>query len=231
VCPTRDGLGAHRWPPGSSLLWAGCDSATHWASRQAAGLATWLCLSLRLSRQPRYMERPGGASMLQLHLGTILLITPATLPDTLLAQWCCFPACLLHAGFPPGHLFHGRLIPQRMSTSWGHISLIAAERLLLQEALKDPQNDRQAGCVRLRQDAPWGSRIPCLPYHAGRGTELASRGCCQGLQLSRPCMASPHPIPASLPPCLPANSQHPNPHQTRPTLQVSADQRQWHPSL
>ena len=49
------------------------------------------------------------------------------------------------AGFGEFSLFHGRLIPRRVPTAWGALSIMEAERLLLQEALADPLNERCGG--------------------------------------------------------------------------------------
>ncbi|KAL4426018.1 hypothetical protein ABPG75_010034 [Micractinium tetrahymenae] len=45
-------------------------------------------------------------------------------------------------GYPPGSLFAGRLIPRRIPTGWGDISLVEATRNLLWEAFRDPLNQR-----------------------------------------------------------------------------------------
>ncbi|KAL4425157.1 hypothetical protein ABPG77_008262 [Micractinium sp. CCAP 211/92] len=45
-------------------------------------------------------------------------------------------------GYPPGSLFAGRLIPRRIPTGWGDISLVEATRNLLWEAFRDPMNER-----------------------------------------------------------------------------------------
>jgi hypothetical protein len=44
------------------------------------------------------------------------------------------------AGYPPGSLWEGRLIPRRTVTGWGDISLVHATRNLLWEAFRDPLN-------------------------------------------------------------------------------------------
>lgn len=51
------------------------------------------------------------------------------------------PTCLvLPAGYEPGSVFEGKLLADRVDTVWGTISLVTAERMLLEEALKDPSN-------------------------------------------------------------------------------------------
>lgn len=42
----------------------------------------------------------------------------------------------------PRSIFYGRKIKGRLTTRWGTHSLVAAARLLLQEALRDPRNQR-----------------------------------------------------------------------------------------
>lgn len=43
-------------------------------------------------------------------------------------------------GYEPGSVFEGKLLADRVDTVWGTISLVTAERMLLEEALKDPSN-------------------------------------------------------------------------------------------
>lgn len=45
-------------------------------------------------------------------------------------------------GYDPGSIFHDALIPDRVVTEWGGMSLVIAERLLLQAALRDESNTR-----------------------------------------------------------------------------------------
>ncbi|PSC67186.1 beta-1,6-N-acetylglucosaminyltransferase enzyme [Micractinium conductrix] len=45
-------------------------------------------------------------------------------------------------GYPSGSLWQGRLIPRRVSTGWGSMSLVEATRNLLWEAFRDPLNQR-----------------------------------------------------------------------------------------
>lgn len=52
------------------------------------------------------------------------------------------PPC---AGYEPDTLFEGKLLDERVLTEWGTISLVQAERMLLEAALKDPAN-KQVGC-------------------------------------------------------------------------------------
>jgi hypothetical protein len=45
-------------------------------------------------------------------------------------------------GYDPSSIFHDRLVPYRVVTEWGGMSLVVAERLLLQAALQEPTNSR-----------------------------------------------------------------------------------------
>ena len=44
------------------------------------------------------------------------------------------------AGYDPGSVFDGKLLEERVQTEWGTISLVTAERSLLEVALRDPSN-------------------------------------------------------------------------------------------
>lgn len=66
--------------------------------------------------------------------------------QTALLLWPNDPPCLvLPAGYEPGSVFEGKLLADRVDTVWGTISLVTAERMLLEEALKDPSN-KQVRC-------------------------------------------------------------------------------------
>lgn len=52
------------------------------------------------------------------------------------------PPPAIPPGYDPSSIFHGSLVPYRVVTEWGGMSLVVAERLLLQAALQDPSNSR-----------------------------------------------------------------------------------------
>lgn len=56
------------------------------------------------------------------------------------AALTCTPISVNPAGYEPGSVFEGKLLADRVDTVWGTISLVTAERMLLEEALKDPSN-------------------------------------------------------------------------------------------
>ena len=63
--------------------------------------------------------------------------------------------CSLVAVLAKQPLFRDRLIPKRVATAWGALSIVEAERLLLREALKDPLNDRQGCSVLVNLGGGW----------------------------------------------------------------------------
>ena len=60
-------------------------------------------------------------------------------------------------------MFHGREVPDRVATQWGTHSLVAAVRVMLREALRDPANQR---FLLLSGGWVWVRRQGNSPTHA-----------------------------------------------------------------
>ena len=100
-------------------------------------------------------KREAASALDQQHLFSVYIHTPPDVTGALPTggtSWAAgnqcsrLPRCP-PSGFAPGSLWDGHLIPHRIPTGWGNISLVEATRSLMREAFRDPLNQR------------WGTRL------------------------------------------------------------------------